>query len=51
MDYQELFNHMCDEHDLILLESEMQEIINIVNKMQETEEIKIEENGNIKKTN
>lgn len=37
MNYQELFNYMHDEHDLILLESEMQEIINIVNKMQEFE--------------
>lgn len=33
-DYQELFNHLCDEHDLIVLESQMQDIINIVNKMQ-----------------
>lgn len=33
--YQELFNHMHDEHGLILLESEMDEIINIVNKMQQ----------------
>jgi len=38
MDYQELFNHMHDEHDLILLESEMQEIIHIVNKMQNEED-------------
>lgn len=37
MNYQELFNHMHDEHDLILLEEEMQEIIYIVNKMQEFE--------------
>lgn len=27
--YQELFNHMSNEHDLILLETEMQEIISI----------------------
>lgn len=40
MDYQELFNHMHDEHNLILLESEMQEIINIVNKIQDDEETK-----------
>ena len=33
-DYQELFNHMHDEHGLILLESEMDEIIHIVNKIQ-----------------
>lgn len=32
--YQELFNHMHDEHGLILLESEMDEIIHIVNKIQ-----------------
>ncbi|OPC36153.1 hypothetical protein [Elizabethkingia miricola] len=32
--YQELFNHMHNEHGLILLESEMNEIIHIVNKMQ-----------------
>ena len=32
-DYQELFNHLHDEHDLILLESQMQDIIHIVNKM------------------
>lgn len=48
MNYQELFNHMIDEHDLILLEEEMQEIIYIVNKMQDDEEIKLisEENHN-----
>lgn len=32
--YQELFDHMHDEHGLILLESEMDEIIHIINKMQ-----------------
>lgn len=32
--YQPLFNHMHEEYNLILLESEMQEIINIVNSMQ-----------------
>lgn len=32
-EYQELFNHLQDEHGLILLESEMSEIIHIVNKM------------------
>lgn len=41
MDYQELFNHMHNEHDVILLESEMQEIVNIVNKMQDDEETKL----------
>lgn len=32
--YQELFNYMSDQHDLTLLESDMQEIVNIVNRMQ-----------------
>lgn len=32
-DYQELFNHLHNEHGLILLESQMQDIIHIVNKM------------------
>lgn len=31
--YQELFNHLANEHDLILLESEMQEIIRICNNI------------------
>lgn len=31
--YQELFNHISGEHGLILLDSEMQEIIHIVNKI------------------
>lgn len=29
MDYQKLFSHMSSEHGLILLESEMQDIVNI----------------------
>lgn len=32
--YQELFSHMHSQHGLILIESEMDEIIHIVNKMQ-----------------
>jgi len=32
--YQELFDHLAEEHDLILLQSEMQEIINIIEKHQ-----------------
>lgn len=32
--YQPLFNHLHKEHNLILLESQMQEIIDIVNSMQ-----------------
>ncbi|MDP9954714.1 putative RND superfamily exporter protein [Epilithonimonas hungarica] len=32
--YQELHDHMFEEHGLILLESQMQDIIHIVNKMQ-----------------
>lgn len=35
MNYDKLFTHMQDEHGLMLLESEMQEIINIVNEMQQ----------------
>lgn len=37
MDYQKLFNYMSDEYDVILLETDMQEICNIVNEMQENE--------------
>jgi len=33
MDDQKLFNHMADEHDLLLLESQMREIIDIVLEM------------------
>lgn len=33
MSYQEFFNHMHDEHDLTLLESEMQEIERIILKI------------------
>lgn len=32
--YKELFNHLSKEHNLILLESEMQEIISIIEKSQ-----------------
>ena len=32
MNYQKLFNHMINEHGITLLESEMIEIINIVNE-------------------
>lgn len=32
--YQKLFNHMCDEHNLILLDSEMDEIIRIVREIE-----------------
>lgn len=31
---QELYNHLYNEHDLILLENEMDEIINIVNRIE-----------------
>lgn len=37
MYYQKLFNYMSDEHDVILLETDMQEICNIVNEMQANE--------------
>ena len=33
MDYQELFNYMANNHDVNLLESEMQEIAIIVQRM------------------
>ena len=32
--YHKLFNHMCDEHNLILLDSEMDEIIRIVREIE-----------------
>ncbi|MCT3943887.1 hypothetical protein HZQ28_01175 [Elizabethkingia anophelis] len=35
--YQELFNHLHSEHGLILLESEMYEIIRIVNNIQKNQ--------------
>jgi hypothetical protein len=34
MDYQELFNYMRNDHGVILLQTDMQEICNIVNDMQ-----------------
>ncbi len=34
MNYESLFKHMLKEHDVALINSEMQEIINIVNQMQ-----------------
>lgn len=34
MNYQKLFNYMSKEHGVDLLESDMQEICNIVNEMQ-----------------
>lgn len=33
MNYQKLFDYMANEHDVILTEQEMQEIINIVKGM------------------
>lgn len=33
MDYQELFNYMANNHNVLLLESEMNEIIHIVKQM------------------
>lgn len=38
--FQPLFDHMSKEHGLTLLQSEMQEIINIVNAMQAEQEDK-----------
>ena len=37
MDYQKLFNYMRDEHHVILIETDMQEICKIVNEMQANE--------------
>lgn len=34
MDYQKLFKYMSEEHGVTLLETDMQEICNIVNEMQ-----------------
>ncbi len=34
MYYQKLFNHMNEEHGLILLQTEMDAIINVVNEIQ-----------------
>ena len=34
MDYQELFNYMRDEHNVILLDTDLHDIVKIVNKMQ-----------------
>lgn len=33
MDYQELFDHMAEQHDLTLLQTEMQEIISICKRI------------------
>jgi hypothetical protein len=35
-EHQELFNHLADEHNLILVESELQEIVNSVNQIKTT---------------
>jgi hypothetical protein len=35
MDYQKLFNYMSENHGVDLLETDMQEICNIVNEMNE----------------
>jgi hypothetical protein len=35
MDYQKLFSHLSQEHGLILLQTEMQEIVSIVNEIQD----------------
>jgi len=49
--YQELFNHLNNEHNLTLLESEMQEIILLCKKfyLPETEPIPLTENQEIEK--
>jgi len=38
MDYQELFNYMANNHNVNLLESEMQEVIIIVKRMLNNDE-------------
>jgi hypothetical protein len=38
MDYQKLFNHMNEEFGLVLLQTEMDTIVNVVNEIQ-TEEL------------
>jgi hypothetical protein len=35
MNYQKLFDYLSDEHGVTLLESDMSEIVNIVNEMQQ----------------
>lgn len=37
MDYQKLFNYMSEEHGIILLQTDMQEIFRIVNEIQKNE--------------
>lgn len=38
MNYQRLFEYFLNEHDVILLETDMQEIIRIVNEIKEQED-------------
>ena len=38
MNYQPLFEYMYDQHGVILLQTDMQEIVRIVKEMEETEE-------------
>lgn len=40
--YQKLFDHLHEEHDLILLQSEMQEIENIINQQTTSQQQTIE---------
>ncbi len=37
MNYQKLFNYLKEQHGITLLQHDMQEIINIVNEMQQTD--------------
>lgn len=51
-DYQELFDHLHNEHGLTLLESEMSEIVHIVKNLDKGEEVlQVENNGWIKVEN
>lgn len=42
MDYQELFNYMANNHNVNLIESEMQEVISIVQRMLNNSEATVE---------
>jgi hypothetical protein len=39
MDYQKLFEHMALNHDVILMESELQEIMSICNEIQKKKQV------------
>ena len=49
MEYQKLFDHMLTEHGLTLLQSEMQEIIEVVREIDGDDWIKIESEKDLPK--